>query len=82
MRAAAFTRLLADHAVRDRLLHGSDFPFPAVPLEFWKTIGMAEAMRLQGIRNSIQQDFELKEALTIGRASAERAYRLVMGVAG
>jgi uncharacterized protein len=77
-RAEAFLRLLADQPVRDRLLHGSDFPFPAVPASFADRIGMVEALRLQTIANPLQQDLALKEALGIGRASAERAYRLVV----
>jgi len=35
------------------------------------------ALRLQAVTNLIQQDFALKEALGIGRASAERAARLL-----
>ncbi len=74
-RSKDFLRLLDDKVVRQRLLHGSDFPFPAVPLAFTGKIGMAEALRLQAITNLIRQDFALKEALGIGRESAERAYR-------
>jgi hypothetical protein len=40
---------------------------------------MLKAARLQAMNNAIEQDFTLKEALGIGRASAERAYRLVCG---
>jgi uncharacterized protein len=76
-RARDFLRLRADKTACARLLHGSDFPFPAVPLAFAGTIGTAEALRLQNLPNLIQQDFALKEALGVGRASAERAYRLV-----
>ena len=72
-------RLLADHEATDRLLHGSDFPFPAVPLAFAGTLGPVKAASLQAIQNPIEQDFALKEALGIGRASAERAYRLICG---
>jgi uncharacterized protein len=72
-----FLRLLADKSILDRLLHGSDFPFPSVPLAFAKTIGAVTALALQSIPNTLQQDLALKNALGIGRASAERAYRLV-----
>jgi predicted TIM-barrel fold metal-dependent hydrolase len=74
-RAKDFLRLLEDKVARDRLLHGSDFPFPAVPMGFSEKIGMAEAVRLQAMGNLLKQDYELKEALGIGRVSAERAYR-------
>lgn len=76
-RSRDFLRLLADKPVHERLLHGSDFPFPAIPMAFAGTIGTAEALRLQALPNMIQQDFALKEALGIGRASAERAYQLI-----
>jgi len=77
-RAGDLLRLLADKPACERLLHGSDFPFPAIPLAFAGTIGTVEALRLQAVTNLIQQDFALKEALGIGRASAERAARLLM----
>jgi predicted TIM-barrel fold metal-dependent hydrolase len=79
-RVRDFQRLLADHPARDRLLHGSDFPFPAVPLAFAEVIGLKKAMQLQAIENWLQQDLALKEALGIGRTSAERAYRFVCDV--
>jgi predicted TIM-barrel fold metal-dependent hydrolase len=72
-----FQRLLADHEAKDRLLHGSDFPFPAIPLAFTKDIGLKKAILLQLIENWMEQDYALKEALGIGRASAERAYRMI-----
>jgi predicted TIM-barrel fold metal-dependent hydrolase len=80
-RARDFLRLLADQPVAERLLHGSDFPFPAMPMAFAAKIGQAEALRIGAITNMIRQDFELKEALGIGRASAERAHRFVQEAA-
>jgi uncharacterized protein len=74
-----FERLVADDLAKTRLLHGSDFPFPAVPLEFAGKIGARKAAALQLDGNLIRQDFGLKEALGIGRESAERAYRLING---
>ena len=76
-RVRDFQRLLADQEAPKRLLHGSDFPFPAVPLEFAGVIGLKKAIALQAISSSLEQDLALKEALGIGRASAERAYRFV-----
>ncbi|MBI1899816.1 MAG: amidohydrolase family protein [Planctomycetia bacterium] len=78
-RTRDFARLLADDLAKSRLLHGSDFPFPAIPLGFAGTIGATKAAVLQLEKNLIRQDFALKEALGIGRASAEQAYRLVVG---
>jgi predicted TIM-barrel fold metal-dependent hydrolase len=76
-RVRDFQRLLADHEARARLLHGSDFPFPAVPIAYAKVIGLKDAILLQAMTNWMEQDFALKKALGIGRASAERAYRLI-----
>lgn len=77
-RARDFLRLLDDTPVRERLLHGSDFPFPAIPAAFAGRIGSKEALRLQALPSLIRQDYALKEALGIGRASAERAARMLM----
>lgn len=76
-RVRDMSRLLADGEAKDRLLHGSDFPFPATPLAFVGTLHVLKAARLQAIENLIEQDFALKDALGIGRASAARAYRLI-----
>jgi uncharacterized protein len=77
-RARDFMRLLDDKPACERLLHGSDFPFLAIPTAFSDKIGDVEALRLQGLTNLIQQDYALKEALGIGRASAERAARMLI----
>jgi mannonate dehydratase len=78
-RVRDFQRLLADSEAKERLLHGSDFPFPAMPLAFAGVIGRKKGILLQAIENGIERDFALKEQLGIGRTSAERAYRLVSG---
>jgi uncharacterized protein len=75
-RSRDFLRLLDDKPACERLLHGSDFPLAAIPTAFSDRIGTVEALRLQALSNLIQQDYALKEALGIGRASAERAARL------
>jgi predicted TIM-barrel fold metal-dependent hydrolase len=78
-RAPDMLRLLAECEAKDRLLHGSDFPFAAAPLAFAGTLGMLKAARLDAIESLVEQDFALKDALGIGRASAEKAYRLICG---
>lgn len=77
-RARDFLSLLDDKPACERLLHGSDFPFPAIPTAFSDRLGEVETLRLQALSNLIQQDYALKEALGIGRASAERAARMLM----
>lgn len=79
-RVRDFGRLLEDEElVRSRLLHGSDFPFPASPAAFGDRIGAAKALQLERETNLLKKDFELKEALGIGRASAQRGYMVANG---
>jgi uncharacterized protein len=79
-RSRDFDRVLADEFAKTRLLHGSDFPFLAMPLAFAGKIGALDAVLMQLDPNFIHQDFDLKEVLGIGRASAERGYRLICKV--
>lgn len=81
-RVRDFRRLLAERDITTRLLHGSDFPFPATPLAFAGAIGIRKALELQGIRNRMQQDLALKEAMAPGECSAARAYRFVKEALG
>ncbi len=78
-RVRDFHRLLGDREAPARLLHGSDFPFPAFPLVFAGAVGVQKAIRLQRMPNLMRQDLALKDALGIGRLSAERAHRLIVG---
>lgn len=74
-RVRDFGRLLADEEfVRSRLLHGSDFPFPASPAAFATRLGAAAALQIEKEANLLKKDFDLKEALGIGRISAQRGY--------
>jgi uncharacterized protein len=75
-RVRDFYRLLEDAAVRDRLLHGSDFPFPIAPTAFSERIGNEAAERINNEKNGLKKDFELKQALGIGSESAKRSYKL------
>jgi uncharacterized protein len=75
-RVRDFERLLDAPGVAERLVHGSDFPFPPAPTAFTHRIGAA-ANQLVQERNWIKQDFALKCALGIGRHSAERGYQLL-----
>ena len=78
-----FAKLLdAGPMVRDRLLHGSDFPFPATPAAFADRIGKDSALRIGGIENLMQRDFELKRSLGIGSQSAARSFSLVTQAIG
>lgn len=76
-RVRDFMRLLEDPTVRERLLHGSDFPFPPSPLSFTEQIGEPAVRRIAREPNWLKKDLDLKEALGIGLASARRGYALV-----
>jgi predicted TIM-barrel fold metal-dependent hydrolase len=78
-RVRDFTRLLEEPFVRDRLLHGSDFPFPPAPRAFAARIGDEAAERIERERNWLKKDLDLKQALGVGVASARRAYRVARG---
>lgn len=79
-RVRDFGRLLDTPGASERLLHGSDFPFPAAPNEFVGRIDQATADRLTKESNWLKKDFGLKQALGIGDASAQRAFQLVAAV--
>ena len=71
-----FGRLL-DAGVSDRLVHGSDFPFPIAPNAFVGRIDQATADQLTKERNWLRKDFSLKHALGVGAESARRGFRLL-----
>ena len=54
---------LRDAGVVERLVHGSDFPFPALPLQFKAELGEERARDLAGERNLLKRDLLLKAAL-------------------
>ena len=78
------SRLLAAPDVKPRLLHGSDYPFPAAPLAFASSLGLRKAWELQEEMNPLKRDYRLKAAVGFGRESAARAHELVFeaGVSG
>lgn len=74
-----FYRLLNDPLLRDRLLHGSDFPFPVSPNAYSERISTERIAELAKIKSWIAKDYQLKQALGIGQVSAERAWKVVLG---
>lgn len=78
-RVKDFGRLLDNPLAKSRLLHGSDYPFPASPQAYATKIGEKAARRLNLESNWLKRDLELKEALGIGRASAARGFELILG---
>ncbi len=78
-RSTDLMRAINETSLSDRLVHGSDFPFPSWPLAFSQEIGRKEAFRLQKNQNLLDRDYELKGLLGIGVKSAERGHRLIFG---
>ena len=67
---------LREAGVVERLVHGSDFPFPSVPKQFEPEIGAEQALQLQNERNVLRRDLLLKEALGL-EGTAERTGQLL-----
>ncbi|MCC6784510.1 MAG: amidohydrolase family protein [Planctomycetes bacterium] len=69
-------RLLDDDEVRARLVHGSDYPFPAVPAGFRAELGERRCAELAAERNPLARELALKAALGL-EDSQWRAARLL-----
>lgn len=77
-RVKDFFRLLDTPMVSERLLHGSDFPYANSPSAFSSRISKEAVQNIYREKSWLAKDFLLKDAVGIGRASAERAWTLVM----
>lgn len=75
-RVRDFGRLLESPLACERLLHGSDFPFPVAPIAFTKKLSPDVLKEINGEKNWLKKDLDLKKALGIGQASAERAWQV------
>jgi predicted TIM-barrel fold metal-dependent hydrolase len=62
-----------DAALRDRILHGSDYPFPPARLPYLARIGLFPPER----RNPLDLDLRIKESFEIGDAYASQAEKLL-----
>ncbi len=71
-------RLLDDDVVRSRLVHGSDYPFPPLPVQFADRIGRKRALELSTDKNIARRDLAIKRLLGM-EATFSRAYDLVFG---
>ncbi len=63
------------HEVFPRILHGSDFPVPILGHRLWlqRSIDAETLRRCQGIRNSLERDWQFKRALGFTDETAARA---------
>jgi uncharacterized protein len=66
-------RLARDAEIGSRTLHGSDFPVPSNAFYYLRRLGVRRVLALEGIRNRMQRDVELKRALGYPDAVLTRA---------
>lgn len=69
--------MLRDAGVLDRMVHGSDYPFPANGLVFWNRLRPRMAARLMEEKNLLERDLQLKRALGVPQAVLERGAALL-----
>ena len=75
-RAYAYRRVLDDPEVRAKLVHGSDWPIPPIPMP--RYVGWRGAARLMRERNAIRRDVAIKRALGLTESEYwERAASLL-----
>ena len=60
-RAYAYRKILDDPAVRSKLVHGSDWPIPPIPMP--QHVGWRRSASLLRDRNALRRDVRIKEAL-------------------
>jgi predicted TIM-barrel fold metal-dependent hydrolase len=69
--------VLAQSGVLDRMVHGSDFPFPSNGLVFWNRLSPSLTATLVQEKNLLERDVQLKRALGISRAVFDRGAQLL-----
>jgi predicted TIM-barrel fold metal-dependent hydrolase len=74
-RCYAYPRLLGDPVVRDKLVHGSDWP--VVPIPHPMQVGWRNTLTLLGERNWLSRDIQIKEQLGFDDAYWRRAATLL-----
>jgi uncharacterized protein len=72
-RFAHLPRLVADPLIRERTLHGSDFPVPTNSFYYLPRLGPRAVWRLERIRNPLDRDIEIKRAMGYPEATLTRA---------
>ena len=70
-RSYAYAQILGDAVVREKLLHGSDWPIIAVPPAM--RIGLRESVRALADRNWMRRDITIKKMLGFDEAYFQRA---------
>lgn len=65
--------------IAPRILHGSDFPVPVLAHRLWaqRWLGWSEFRALQKIRNPLERDWQVKQALGFPEETRTRASKLL-----
>jgi uncharacterized protein len=79
-RYAHLPKLVADPLIRDRTLHGSDFPVPSNSFYYLPRLGPREVWRLERISNPFQRDVEIKRQMGYPEETLHRAADLLPGL--
>ncbi len=69
--------MLAHSGVLERMVHGSDFPFPSNALVFWNRLSPRVTASLVQEKNLLERDLQLKRALGIPQAVFEGGAKLL-----
>jgi uncharacterized protein len=77
MRWRNLPEALAHSGVLDRMVHGSDFPFPSNGLVYWNRLSPRVTARLVQEENLLERDVQIKRALGVPPAVFERGARLL-----
>ena len=70
-------RILREPEVVERLVHGSDWPFPSNAMVFWNRLPVTRTLELASEDNLFERDFRLKQALGLPPEIFERGAKLL-----
>jgi len=65
---------------RQRVLVGSDFPIPCLPMAFLKELGLRRARELSGDPNPLRRNINLFRALGVDDEVFQRAAKVILGI--
>ncbi|MDI6806552.1 MAG: NAD-dependent epimerase/dehydratase family protein [Candidatus Aenigmarchaeota archaeon] len=69
--------LVKNQTFVERLLNGSDFPFPVASPYFFLKIPIKRRWELNKIKNPLTKDYEIKKALGVPDSVFNRGYELI-----